>query len=413
MAMNEKDFNAYRKKAFDFLWDEVEPLGEEIETKGVIPHDILWPKFIDIGFLKMQVPEEYGGLDLSESQYLQFEKEWSKVHGGIRMLLHCINTSYNHLRHARKELQDYYYPKIASGEIIFAFALTEPGAGTGRDIRTRAVKDGSNYVINGVKHLISITDLSDVYVVVCKTEETPGDGKISSIIVEKTRKGFNIVPMKPVMGCVGSFHERVIFDNCVVPVDNLIGEEGKGLDMVLNELRVSRVRIAANALGTIERCLDLSIDYAKKRRTFGKPLAQRQAVQHYLADSAMCVAALQYILEHVTKKIEKGENIDLEANICKLFACEAERRVTDNAMLVFGGIGYTSEYPIERMYREARVNWLEEGTPTIHTAEIARCLLQGQRTYKAYRTEELENSFDKAIKELDPDLQERLKSLIE
>jgi len=411
MAMEEKEFQTYKKRAFEFIWEELDPIALEIEKTGHIPRKELWPKFRDMGFLAMNVPKEYGGMGLSEVQYLEFEKEWAKVHGGIRILLHCVNTSADFLKFARKEQQEKYWPKVARGEVAFAFALTEPNAGSGKDIKTIAQRDGENFRITGVKHLISNTDFCDLYNVVCKTSGGPDDPQYVFLIVDKESDGFIIKAMERCMGCTGSYHERVIFDNCLVPKENVIGEEVKGLEYALSELNTSRVRISSNALGVMERCLDLSIEYAKKRVTFGKPIAQRQIVQDYLSETAMAIYALQGMINDTARKIDKGENTTLEANLCKLFATEGARRATDNAMLIFGGIGYTAEYPIQRLYRDVRLNWLEEATPSIPMITAARALVEGRRTYRAFHEERVETSFEKTLKNLSPDLASRLRAL--
>lgn len=402
MAMTEKEFAEYKAKAFRFIWEELAPLEDEIEATGEIPRERIWSKLRDIGFLGLPIPKEYGGMGLSEPQFLEFEKEWSKAHGGIRVLLHVHNgPAVDLLRYAgREEQRKEYFPKIANGELSIAFALTEPEGGSGRDIKSRARRDGDNFVLNGVKHLITNADFAQMLNVVCWTESASGEYAISNLLVDQDSTGVTIRDMKPTMGCKGSFHGRIGFDDVVVPIDRVAGEEGKGLESALYSLNVSRVRIAATALGTMERCLDLAVDYARKRETFGKPIAERQAVQRYLTEMATDIYALQMVLADAAETIEREEPIYLKANLCKLLAIEAERRVTDNALLVMGGIGYTGEYPVERLYRDARLNWLEEGTPTIHMMAAARQLLDGERTYERYYSEDLETSLEKARKAL-------------
>ena len=401
MGMSEQEFVAYRERAFRFIWEELAPLEDEIEETGHVPTETLWPSFLDMGFLGQMVPQEYGGLGLSEGQFLQFEKEWSKVHGGIRTILHVHNLGSEILEHGTDDQKAAYYPRIALGELSVAFALTEPEAGTGRDIKARARRDGDNFILNGTKHLITNADFADLFNVVCWTESPSGEYQISNLLVERGSPGFLIGDMKPAMGAVGASHGRLSFNNCVVPVRNILGEEGKGLEATLYTLNVSRVRIAACALGTMERCLDMAVDFAKKRVTFGRPIGERQAVQRYLAEMAMDVYGLQCVIEDTVRAIENGEEIFLKANLCKLLAIEAGRRVTDQGLLVMGGIGYTREYPMERLYRDLRLNWLEEGTPTIHISVAARSLLDGERTYNSYHPEALETPLEKARKSLD------------
>jgi len=397
MPMSDAEFDRWRERAFRFLWEEVAPLEPEIERTGRIPIERLWPRFAEEGFLALQVPRQYGGLELAEHQYLQVEKEWSKVHGGVRTILHVHNLGTEMLRYARPDQQADLYPKVARGEASIAFALTEPIGGTGKDIHTRARRDGDEFVINGVKHLITNADFATHFNLVCWTEGPDGQWRISNLLVERGRPGFSIRVMPPTMGTRGAMHGRLVFQDCRVPVSNLLGEEGRGLETALHTLTVSRVRIAATALGTMERCLDLAVAFAQRRVTFGQPIAQRQAVQRYLAEMAVDIYALQCALEDTARAIEAGEDIQLKANLVKLLAIEAERRVTDNAILVFGGIGYTQEYPVERLYRDARLNWFEEGTPTILMLVIARRLLEGERTYRRWHEETFEMPLERAL----------------
>ena len=398
MAMTKEEFTRFKEKAFNFLWDEVSPLEDEIEKTGQFPRERLWPKLADLGMLGLQIPTEYGGAGLSEVQFLEFEKEWSKVHGGLRVILHVHNGGNDCFLPASEEQKRQYLPKLARGEMSCGFGLTEPDGGTGRDIKSRARRDGSNFILNGRKHLITNSDFADIFNVVCWTELESGDSKISNLLVEKERKGFSITDVKPCMGCTGSHHGRLNFNDCVVPVTNILGEEGGGLETSIHMLNISRVRIAANALGTMERCLDLAVEFAKQRVTFGKAIGERQAVQRYLAEMAMDIYALQCIMGDTARKIDEGKDIYLEANLCKAVAIEGLRRVTDNGLLVFGGIGYTREYPIERLYRDARLNWLEEGTPTIHYMVAARRVLEGQRTYERFHDETVENPVERQIR---------------
>ena len=405
-GMPEKEYQAFKAKAFKFLWDEIAPLEDEIESTGRFPRERIWPKLRDIGMFGLLIPKEYGGKDLSEVQYLEFEKEWSKVHGGLRVLLHVGHTG-GELR-VSEQLKREWYPKIMRGELCIAAGITEPGSGSGRDTKTTALtvkttarREKGNYVINGEKHLITNTDFAQIISVFCRVQQPSGDYTFGNIWVERDRPGLTIRDMKPSMGCKGSHHGRLIFRDCTVPVDRLMGEAGDtALEQRIYALNVSRIRIATTALGTMERCLDLCLEYAKKRVTFGKPIAERQAVQRYLVEMATDIYALQNAVMAAGKRVDEGKDVWLEANLCKLLAFEAGRRCTDNALLVFGGIGYTREYPIDRLYRDIRLNWLEEGTPSIQVTEAARRLFTGSRTYESFHKEEVPTSLELALKGL-------------
>jgi alkylation response protein AidB-like acyl-CoA dehydrogenase len=268
--------------------------------------------------------------------------------------------------------RDELLPGFADGSKSAAFALTEPDHGTGADVGTTATIDGDDYVINGRKWLITNSDFASHFMVICKIE-----GRPSIILVERDRDGFTREPLPELMGCKGGAHELLTFTDVRVPRANLLGEEGRGLEHMEETLEISRVLVAASSLGTAERSLELSVAFAKQRETFGKPIGERQAVQRYLAEMAVDVQALRMLLEDATRKYDEGRRIPAEASIVKLFGLEAVGRVTDKALLVHGGIGYTRRHRIERLYRDARLNWLEEGTPTIQQLVIARQLLTG------------------------------------
>ena len=377
MAMKPAEYEKLKKSIFDFIWNELDPLEEQISKTGRIPKEDLFPKFSAHRLFGLMVPEEYGGAGLSVTQYIPILAELSKIHGGIRVIIHVHNTTAKCMTTGRVEQKKAYLPRIATGNLSVAFGLTEPDAGTGTDIKTTAVRDGDTYIINGKKHLITNADFAELSMIFCYTNKALGVKGISAILVERDTPGFTIEDMPHCMGCRGSFHGRLTLKDCRVPITNILGQEGQGLDQALGGLEISRVFIAATSLGTSERSLELALQHAKRRVTFGKPIAERQAVQTYLADMAMDIYAMRTMIYDAAKKYDEGMPVSFEASACKLFASEAVCRVTDKALLVFGGIGYTQQYPVERLYRDARLNVLEEGTPTIQRLVMARSLLQG------------------------------------
>jgi alkylation response protein AidB-like acyl-CoA dehydrogenase len=269
-------------------------------------------------------------------------------------------------------------PGVADGTKSVAFGLTEPDSGTGADTRTTARREGESWVITGRKWLITNSDWASHFMVFAKTTTEAGEDRLSTILVERDAPGLAIEPLPETMGCKGGEHGLLTFTDAVVPAANLIGEEGDGIGKMEEALEISRVFVAASSLGTAEYALELSIAHAKARKTFGKPIAGRQAVQRYLAEMEVDVHALRLLLADAAEKWDAGRRIPKEASICKLFGLEAVGRVTDRALLVHGGIGYTRRHPIERLYRDARLNWLEEGTPTIQQLVIAREILDGR-----------------------------------
>lgn len=372
--MKDSDYEQFRDEFYARVWRDLDPLEEEIERTEQLPLDRLMPILADMGALALIVPEQYGGRGLTIEQYLPLLAELAKVQGAIRVLVHVHNS----FAHALSEIgspaqREAVLPKTVDGSHSVAFALTEPNFGTGADLGSRARRDGDDYVIDGRKWLITNTDIATHFIVLCKT----GDRAVSAILVERDTPGLSVESMPETMGCKGGEHGIVTFDGVRVPVTNLIGAEGEGQEHLERALEVSRLFIAASSLGTAQRTLDLALAHARTRTTFGKPLESRQAVQRYLAEMAVDVYALRHMLIDAARKWDRGERIPLEASLCKLFGLQAVGRVTDAGLLVFGGIGYTRRTPIERLYRDARLNWLEEGPPTVQYLVAARALSDG------------------------------------
>ncbi len=375
----EAAYRAYLQDVRDFLWREVDPLVPQIEREELIPFDLLRPKFRQHHLFDCLVPVEYGGLGLTTEQYAPVLKELAKVHGGIRAMLHVHNSSVHLIQTGRAEQRQRYIPRMATGELLVCFGLTEPDSGSGVDSKSSAVRQGDVYFLNGRKHLITNAREAGLFAVFCFTEEPArGDRQFSVLLVERDMPGFTIEPMAPTMGCSGASHDLLRFDNVPVPVANVLGCEGLGSEQLLAFLEISRVFIAVAALGTAERALELAVAWAKQRVTFGRPIADRQAVQGYLAEMATDIYALRHIVLDALRKYDAGQRIPAESSMCKLFGLEAVGRVTDRALLVHGGLGYLKSSPIEMLYRDARLNWLEEGTPTIHKLIIARTLLHDE-----------------------------------
>ena len=371
--MEQQQYEALRSAIFARIWSELDPLEREIEDSEQLPLGTLMPALVDMGVLGLLVPREHGGSGLTIEQYLPVIAEFAKVQGGIRVLVHVHNS----FAHALSEVGSpeqcaRILPGAVTGQKSIAFALTEPGRGTGRDLGTTASRDGDDYVLTGRKWLITNSDIASHFIVLART----GPG-LTGFLVERDRPGLTITPLPETMGCKGGQHGRLRLDGVRVPVANRIGNEGDGEEHLERALEISRIFIAASSLGTAQRALDLALEHARTRVTFGKPIGQRQAVQRYLAEMAVDVYALRHMLTDAARKWDAGGRIPLEASLCKLFGLEAVGRVTDRALLVLGGIGYTRSTPIERLYRDARLNWLEEGPPTIQYLVAARELIAG------------------------------------
>jgi alkylation response protein AidB-like acyl-CoA dehydrogenase len=376
--MKESAYEPFRREFIARIWRDLDPFEGEIEQTERLPHDRLIPILKDMGAFGLMVPERFGGAGLTVTQYLPILAELSKIQGGIRVLVHVHNTVAHALADLGSEAQQAaILPGCARGTMSISFGLTEPDHGTGADLGTTAVRDGDDYIINGHKWLITNSDIASHFMVFAKTDPTAGERGISTILVERGTPGFAIQSLPECMGCKGAEHGALTFENVRAPVANILGEEGMGIAQMEHALEISRLFIAATSLGTAERSFELAVQHAKKRVTFGRPLARRQAIQRYIAEMATDIYALRTMISDAGEKWDRGLRIPAEASMCKLFGLEAVGRVTDRALLVFGGIGYTRQHPIERLYRDARLNYLEEGPPTIQYMVAAKEFVEG------------------------------------
>lgn len=373
-GMAPQDYEKVKAEIFSAIWNELDQFEKEIEETEHLPLDKITPILERIGAFGLIVPTEYGGLGMSMTQYMPIVAEFAKIHGGIRCLVHVHNS----FAHALSEIgsaeqREAILPEAVTGRRSVAFALTEPDHGTGADLGSVARRTDNGYVINGRKHLITNSQIATEFIYFAKTSDT----EVSAFLVPRDSKGLKVRPLPETMGCKGGEHGELTLTDVEVPHSALIGAEGQGIRNLEAALEISRVFIAASSWGTSQRALELSLKHAKSRVTFGKPLAARQAIQRYLAEMAIDVQALGLMLADAADKADRGLRIPAEASMVKQFGLEAVGRVTDRALLVHGGVGYTRALPIERLYRDARLNWLEEGTPTIQYMVAAGQLIAG------------------------------------
>jgi alkylation response protein AidB-like acyl-CoA dehydrogenase len=373
-GLDSEAYAALRRRVSAAIWEQLDPLEERIENEESLPMDIILPVLREIGAFGFLTPREYGGSGLSIAQYLPIIAEFAKIQGGIRVVVHVHNSFAHALSEIGSDAQKQaLLPNVAVGKRSIAFALTEPEHGTGADLGSQARRVGDDYVINGKKWLITNSDIATEFIVFAKTTDT----EVSAFVVPKGSPGLTVTPLPETMGCKGGEHGEITFQDVRVPASALIGAEGEGQKHLERALEISRVFIAASSLGTSERALQLSRQHASTRITFGKPIGSRQSIQRYLAEMAIDVQALRCMLSDAAKKWDTGRRIPAEASMVKQFGLEAVGRVTDRALLIHGGIGYTRKLPIERLYRDARLNWLEEGTPTIQYLVTATELQKG------------------------------------
>ena len=353
----------------------------EIEEKDEIPPSIV-EQSKEMGLFGLSIPEEYGGLGLDMVGKCAIYEEIGKTHNGFTTLIgaHTGIGSVGIVELGTKEQKEKYLPKMASGEWIGAFALTEPSAGSNAaSLKTRAERKGDKYIINGSKHYITNAVCGNIFTVMAVTDPSKGAKGITSFIVEKDFPGFHVGKVEKKMGLRGSHSAELFFENLEVPVENVLGEEGKGYVNALKILANGRAGLAARNLGSCEKLLEYSTDYAMQREQFGKPIFDQQAVQHMLADMALEIELLRSMTYRVAWMTDQGKRVVKEAAMAKLYGSEVYNRIADLAVQIHGGIGYMKEYPIERYYRDARITKIYEGTTQIQKNIIAGEL---KREYK-------------------------------
>ncbi|MFT4103159.1 MAG: acyl-CoA dehydrogenase family protein [Burkholderiaceae bacterium] len=359
-----------------FVRDRLVPREAEVAELDEIPEDIR-AEMRELGLFGMTIPEQYGGLGLTMEEEVLACFELGRTSPAFRSLIGTNNGigSGGIVIDGTEEQKRKYLPKIASGEYIASFGLTEPGAGSdAASLTTTAVRDGDHYVFNGTKRFITNADLASVLTVMARTDPSKrGAGAISAFIVEKNTPGVSIGKPEKKMGQQGAHVCDVIFENARVPAANLIGlKEGVGFKTAMKTLDKGRLHISAIAIGAAERMLHDALNYAMERKQFGQPIGDFQLVQAMLADSQADIYAARTMLIDAARKRDDKQDVTMEASCCKMFATEMCGRVADRAVQIYGGAGYISEYGIERFYRDVRIFRLYEGTTQIQQIIIGR-----------------------------------------
>ncbi|MFH7818973.1 acyl-CoA dehydrogenase [Neobacillus thermocopriae] len=364
-----------RKMVRDFAQTEIAPFVEKME-KGEFPRPIL-RKMGELGLMGIPVPEKYGGAEMDFTSYIIAINELSRVSATLGVIL-SVHTSVGTnpiLYFGTEEQKQKYVPKLASGEFLGAFCLTEPSAGSdAASLKSRAVRNGDHYIINGSKVFITNGGEADIYIVFAKTNPDLGSKGVSAFIVEKNTPGLIIGKDEKKMGLHGSRTVQLTFEDMRVPVENLLGQEGEGFKIAMANLDVGRIGIAAQALGIAEAALSAATEYAKNRHQFGKPIAAQQGIGFKLADMATSVEAAKLLVYRAADLRSRGVKCGLEASMAKLFATRTAVEVTTEAIQVFGGYGYTEDYPVERYFRDAKVTEIYEGTSEIQRMVISKHL---------------------------------------
>ncbi|GMB09521.1 acyl-CoA dehydrogenase [Thermolongibacillus altinsuensis] len=372
----DEEIEFLKRNVRDFVQTEVEAVAQQIEEEDKIPERIV-EMSKELGLFGLSIPEEYGGLGIGMVGKCALYEEIGATHNGFTTLIgaHTGIGTVGIVEMGNEEQKKKYLPAMARGEKIGAFALTEPSAGSNAaNLKTTAVKKGDKYILNGTKHYITNATVADVFTVMAVTDPAKGPKGITSFIVEKDFPGFHVGAVEKKMGLKGSQSAEIILEDCEVPVQNVLGEEGQGYVNALKILANGRAGLAARNLGSCQKLLDLSVQYAKKRIQFDVPIIEHQAVAHMLAEMAMEIEALRSFTYRVAWMVDQGMKVIKEAAMLKLYGSEVYNRVADKAVQIHGGLGYISDYPIERFYRDARITRIYEGTSEIQKNIIARQL---------------------------------------
>ncbi len=362
----------------DLVSEKVAPRAAEIDESGEFPWD-LKELFAQNDLLGIPIPEEYGGLGGSFVTYVKVVEEIAKACASSSLIVAVQELGMLPiLIGGNDEQKKRLLPTIASGKKIAAYALTEVSSGSDAlgSMRTRAEKQGENYVLNGQKIWITNGSVADVVCVFAVTDPSAGSRGVSAFVVEKGMPGFIVGKKEKKMGIRGSPTVELVFDNCVVPAKNRLGEEGEGFKIAMKVLDKSRPGIAAQALGIAAGALEYATNYAKEREAFGKPIGQHQGVGFMLADMKTEVEAARLLLYEAARKCDTGApDVSLWASMAKLKCGDVAMSVTTDAVQVLGGFGYSAEYPVERMMRDAKITQIYEGTQQIQRLVIARAMV--------------------------------------
>lgn len=367
-----------REMVRDFAQNEIVPHQKALENKHEFPNELL-EKLAKLGVLGMSIPPEYEGNKTDTLSLMLTIEQISQAFPSLAVIIsvHCSLFCQALLKFGTETLKKKYLPKAAKGEVLGAFALTEPGAGSDvHGLKSKAVKKGGTYILNGTKSWVTTGSNADAYILFALTETEPSVQRLSAFIVENSFPGFRVSKVEEKMGLHASITSEVVLEDCRVPAENLLGEEGKGASIALHCLDGSRIGIAAQSVGLSQRALEEAVKYAKQREAFGKPIAEFQAIQFMIADMSTLIESARLLTYKAAILLDKGLPISKEASMAKLFASEAANKIAYMALQVHGGYGYSQEFFVEQLYRDARVLTIYEGTSEIQRLVISRHLLR-------------------------------------
>ena len=373
-----KEQELVRQMVRDFAVNEVKPIAAEIDVTERFPMENV-KKMGELGMMGIPFPTEFGGAGGDVLSYIIAVEELSKVCATTGVILSAHTSLCASLinENGTPEQKEKYLRDLCTGNKIGAFGLTEPGAGTdAAGQQTTAVLDGDNYILNGSKIFITNGGVADTFIVFAMTDKSKGTKGISAFIVEKGFLGFSIGKKEDKLGIRASSTTELIFENCVVPKENLIGREGKGFGIAMKTLDGGRIGIAAQALGIAEGALEEAIKYMKERKQFGRPISAFQGLQWMVAEMSTKIEAARFLVYKAAWLKENKQPYSVDAARAKLYAAEVAMDVTTKSVQLFGGYGYTKEYPIERMMRDAKITEIYEGTSEVQKMVISGSLLK-------------------------------------
>lgn len=366
----------FQKTVRKFCEKEIKPLASKIDKEEYFPWD-MYKKMGKLGLMGMTVPKKYGGAGVDKICYMIALEEISRLCGSTGITVEAHNTlGIGYIYEAGTEEQrKKYLPRLTGGEAFAALAITEPNAGSDvGGIQTTAVVDGDEWVLNGTKQFITSGDIAEAVIVMAKTDKTKGTKGISAFIVEKDTPGFKVGQLEDKLGLRGSRTAELIFEDCHVPKENILGEKDKGFYGVMDTLDCGRTAVGAMSVGIARGALEDSIAYAKQREQFGRPIGKFQAIQWMIADMATEIDAARLLVYRAAYLEDNDMSFSKEAAIAKLFASEIAMRATRNAIQIHGGYGYMRDRPLERYFRDIKLCQIGEGTSEIQRIVIAKRL---------------------------------------
>jgi len=370
---------AIRDMAKQFADEQIKPREKELDETGEFPRDII-NKMAELGFLGMIIPEQYGGSGMDMVTVCIAAEEITKASAAVALTmgLHNSLATLPILDYASEEIKQKYLPKIARGEWLACFALTEPNAGSDAgNQQTTAVEDGDYYVINGRKQFITNGPVADVAIIFASTDRTRGPRGVSAFVVDAKTKGFQVGTIEKKMGISCSPTSELIFEDMRVPKDHMLGKKGRGMWVAMTTIDGARAGVAAQCVGVAQRALEEGIAYAKQRKQFGQTIAGFQLIQAHIADMTVMVEAARLLTLKAAWLRDQGLPCGTAASIAKLYASEIATKVTHKAIQIHGGYGYIKDYVVERLYRDARIMELYEGTSEIQRIGIALDMIKG------------------------------------